>query len=52
LLDPFPVTRALDQGMQRRLEAMDQAAQMRRDYGRWLLILAMVPALLLFRRVA
>lgn len=52
LLDPFPVTRALDQGLQRRLEETDQAAQMRRDYGRWLLLLAVFPALLLFRRVA
>ena len=52
LLDPFPITRALDQGMQRRLEATDQAVQMRRDYGRWLLIFALIPALLMFRRAA
>lgn len=52
LLDPFPVARALDQGMQRRLEATDQAVQMRRDFGRYLLFLALIPALLLFRRSA
>lgn len=52
LLDPFPVTRALEQGLQRRLREMDGAVQTRRDYGRYLLLLAILPALALFRRRA
>jgi len=52
LLDPFPVTRALEQGLQRRLREMDDAVQTRRDYGRFLLLLALLPALALFRRRA
>lgn len=52
LLDPFPVTRALEQGLQRRLREMDSAVQTQRDYGRYLLLLAILPALALFRRRA
>jgi len=52
LLDPFPVTRALDQGLQRRLSVMEGAVQRRRDYGRFVLLLAVIPALALFRRRA
>lgn len=52
LLDPFPVTRALEQGMERRLRAMDGAVRMQRDYGRFLLLLAVLPTLALFRRRA
>ncbi len=50
LLDPFPVTRALEQGLERRLRAMEDAVHRRRDYGRFLLLLAVIPALMLFRR--
>lgn len=50
LLDPFPVTRELEQGLHRRLSAMEQSVQMQRDYGRFLLLLAAFPALALFRR--
>ena len=50
LLDPFTVTRGLEQGLQRRLRAMENSVQMQRDYGRFLLLLAVFPALLLFRR--
>ncbi len=52
LLDPFPVTRALEQGLQRRLREMDDAVQTQRDYGRFLLLFAILPALALFRRRA
>ena len=52
LLDPFPVTRALEQGLRRRLREMDSAVQTQRDYGRYLLLLAILPALALFRRRA
>lgn len=52
LLDPFPVTRTLEQGFQRRLSAMDDAVYRQRDYGRFLLLLAVFPALALFRRRA
>ncbi len=52
LLDPFPVTRALRQGFERRMRAMEDPVQMQRDYGRFLLLLAVFPALALFRRQA
>lgn len=52
LLDPFPVTRGLEQGLQRRLSEMEEAVQMQRDYGRFLLLIAVFPALALFRRRA
>lgn len=52
LRDPFPVAEALDQGFNRRLAATDYAALMRVDYGRYLLVLALLPALALFRRQA
>lgn len=52
LLDPMPVAEAMDQGLRRRLAQTDYAALLRVDYGRYLLLLALLPALALFRRTA
>jgi len=52
LLDPSPITRALRQGLQRRLRTLDDAVQTQRDFGRYLLLFAVLPALALFRRRA
>ena len=50
--DPFPVADALDARVASALAQTDYALILMRDYGRYLLLLALLPLLLMFRRPA
>ncbi len=50
--NPVPVASLIGSGLATRLESTDFAVLIWRDYGRFLLLLALFPVLLMFRRVA
>ena len=50
--DPFPLADALDARVASALAQTDYALILMRDYGRYLLLIALLPLLLIFRRAA